>query len=194
MKDSNKYIFVFTGPESDSDALKFANCFTKLLNGDDIAPLDLKKTTVQVTKPIHTMLRVQDIEDVSVMNPEKHGDSNDPHVIYTVRTTHTGGSINVPRRYSEFSTFREKIASVVGATDILPALPERSIFSRFDPDFVAKRTKDLDRWLKTVLAIASRFSKTDAVVDFLSAVSLTPDNNYSDYLSFVGKAIQVQDN
>lgn len=67
--------------------------------------------------------------------------------------------MNIRKRYSEFDDFRQRLVQTFPNFEAaVPALPPKSIISRFRPRFLEKRRAGLQYFLKYVAAISfSRF-------------------------------------
>jgi len=88
-----------------------------------------------------------------VSKPERIGEGMNAFVIYNITTKEkdSGATRTCVRRYSDFDWFHE-VLKMEYKHLIIPPLPEKTIFDRFAPEFVEYRRKELERFLKRVLA------------------------------------------
>lgn len=109
-----------------------------------------------------------EIGEITVTDPMKKvkGMGLNPFICYKVRTTGLSGAA-VERRYNDFYwLFESFIALYPGA--IIPQIPEKSAFKRYDEDYVDNRRKRLEVFLNRV-AKHPLLSKTDNFEVFLLA-------------------------
>ncbi|KAJ5719833.1 hypothetical protein N7493_006711 [Penicillium malachiteum] len=78
-----------------------------------------------------------------------------------------GGPMVVRMRYSEFDELRQRlVSSFPHAKSALPALPPKSVFYKFRPNFLENRRVGLEYFLNCVL-LNPEFSSSPIVKDFL---------------------------
>jgi len=88
---------------------------------------------------------------VIVKNPIKHGEGYKSFVLYTVKCTAPDSSnMNVKRRYSDFVWLRERLFTTAPGA-FIPPLPAKSFFGRFAEEFVERRRRGLEVFLKQLL-------------------------------------------
>ena len=94
---------------------------------------------------------------VSVTDPEKHGDGMDAYVSFCVTTKTTMQEFSaqeffVRRRYTDFVWLRAKLFNEF-STCVIPQLPSKDVakhLNRFSPEFLEKRRFFLERFLRRV--------------------------------------------
>ncbi|KAJ5291064.1 hypothetical protein N7478_000315 [Penicillium angulare] len=90
------------------------------------------------------------------------------YVVWNCRIqTLDGGPMVVRMRYSEFDELRQRlVSSFPHAKSALPALPPKSVFYKFRPNFLEHRRVGLEYFLNCVL-LNPEFSSSPVVKDFL---------------------------
>jgi len=93
----------------------------------------------------------QDIKKINVGSPVQRGDAMARWTEYLV-TTKSGDGLetNVYRRYRQFAWLREKLLEIRGV--LVPPLPEKQVFGRFESGFIERRCLRLEIFLRRVLA------------------------------------------
>lgn len=142
-----------------------------------------------------TLIPEESALQVSVSNPEKHGEGfKDAFVTYETVTIYPmdGEKFRVRRRYQDFLWLFEKLVKNTDYSGlILPPLPDKnrlSIFlimsfywlildfmDRFSPEFVAKRQIGLERFLRRLVR-HPKLCHDDAIRSFLSQPLLCVDS------------------
>ncbi|KAI9163160.1 PX domain-containing protein [Paramyrothecium foliicola] len=91
-------------------------------------------------------------------------------VVWNIRVeTLTGSFMNIRKRYSEFDDFRRQLVqSFPNSEAAVPALPPKSVISRFRPRFLEKRRAGLQYFLNCIL-LNPEFSGSPVLKDFLFA-------------------------
>jgi len=92
--------------------------------------------------------------EISLMEPEKHGEGMSAYVTYTIKTRTRSGLLKSPqlqvdRRFNDFHWFHYKLSQQYKGV-IIPPLPEKALINRFNPDFIEYRRKELERFLRRV--------------------------------------------
>lgn len=78
-----------------------------------------------------------------------------------------GGSIVVRKRYSDFDDLRKKLGKTFPSSKAaMPLLPPKSIWNRFQPEFLEKRRTGLAYFLNCVL-LNPEFSSSPVTKDFI---------------------------
>eukprot|EP01113_Clastostelium_recurvatum_P043972 TRINITY_DN735_c0_g1_i3.p1 TRINITY_DN735_c0_g1~~TRINITY_DN735_c0_g1_i3.p1 ORF type:complete len:558 (+),score=127.81 TRINITY_DN735_c0_g1_i3:41-1675(+) len=95
----------------------------------------------------------QDWLEISVTDPEKFGDGINGYIAYRVQTKTTLPSFKSPentviRRYNDFLWLFEQLHETRGI--LVPPVPDKGIISRFSPEFIEFRRKELDKFLNRV--------------------------------------------
>lgn len=90
------------------------------------------------------------------------------YVVWIFRVeTLEGGSMLIRKRYSEFQSLRCKLATTFPRSgSSLPALPPKSIFYKFRPSFLEKRSAGLAYFLNCVL-LNPEFSGSPVLKEFI---------------------------
>lgn len=76
--------------------------------------------------------------------------SNRLYTVYTIemRCAQSGASWNIYRRYQEFKQLNDRLRPL-GVR--VPILPPKKLLGSFEPEFIAKRQKQLSAWLRNLL-------------------------------------------
>jgi len=107
-----------------------------------------------------------DIISIAVLNPGTRGSGSSSHIVYTIETERTNPkeNLSVERRYRDFVWLHESLRSSNKGI-IIPPLPNKSrtlkfsihnwevksAFGRFSVDFIKKRQRGLELFLKQVV-------------------------------------------
>ncbi len=92
--------------------------------------------------------------DISVDDPQKVGDPIRSFTMYTVHTRTTSPlyqkpSFSVLRRYSDFLWLYEQL-SINNPGVVVPPVPEKNTFGRFDDQFVRQRRLALEKCIQKI--------------------------------------------
>ncbi len=92
--------------------------------------------------------------DISVDDPQKVGDPIRSFTMYTVHTRTTSplyqkSSFSVLRRYSDFLWLYEQL-SINNPGVVVPPVPEKNTFGRFDDQFVRQRRLALEKCIQKI--------------------------------------------
>eukprot|EP01104_Vermistella_antarctica_P014363 TRINITY_DN44_c0_g1_i1.p1 TRINITY_DN44_c0_g1~~TRINITY_DN44_c0_g1_i1.p1 ORF type:complete len:493 (+),score=198.67 TRINITY_DN44_c0_g1_i1:26-1480(+) len=93
---------------------------------------------------------------VDLRKANKVGDGMNAYMSYDIVGTttldqYTNQSMEVTRRYRDFNWLHESLLKDHAAY-IIPPLPEKQVFSKFVPEFVEYRRRELERFLRRVAA------------------------------------------
>ncbi|CAM9090297.1 unnamed protein product [Chrysoparadoxa australica] len=93
---------------------------------------------------------------IAVCNPATQGDGIKKYITYKVNTSTDRpdfqyGQFSVIRRFKDFAWLSERLGDEFPGI-INPLLPEKTVVGRFEPDFIEKRRKELERYLNRVAA------------------------------------------
>ncbi|KLO12698.1 Vps5-domain-containing protein [Schizopora paradoxa] len=91
---------------------------------------------------------------ISVDDPQKVGDAIRPYILYTVRTKtssplFTKSTCSVLRRYSDFLWLYETL-SLNNPGVVVPPVPEKSSFGRFESHFIQQRRMALEKCIQKI--------------------------------------------
>ncbi|KAJ4146343.1 hypothetical protein NW754_001809 [Fusarium falciforme] len=91
-------------------------------------------------------------------------------VVWNIRVETLNGSyMNIRKRYSEFDDFRYRLVQTFpGFEAAVPALPPKSVISKFRPRFLEKRRAGLQYFLNCIL-LNPEFSGSPVLKEFLFA-------------------------
>ncbi|KAF4446012.1 px protein [Fusarium austroafricanum] len=91
-------------------------------------------------------------------------------VVWNIRVEALNGSyMNIRKRYSEFDEFRYRLVQTFpGFEAAVPALPPKSVISKFRPRFLEKRRAGLQYFLNCIL-LNPEFSGSPVLKEFLFA-------------------------
>ncbi|KAM0562993.1 hypothetical protein ACHAPJ_001836 [Fusarium lateritium] len=91
-------------------------------------------------------------------------------VVWNIRVETLNGSfMNIRKRYSEFDDFRYRLVQTFpGFEAAVPALPPKSVISKFRPQFLEKRRAGLQYFLNCIL-LNPEFSGSPVLKEFLFA-------------------------
>ncbi|UZP46049.1 hypothetical protein NXS19_013861 [Fusarium pseudograminearum] len=91
-------------------------------------------------------------------------------VVWNIRVETLNGSfMNIRKRYSEFDEFRYRLVQTFpGFEAAVPALPPKSVISKFRPRFLEKRRAGLQYFLNCIL-LNPEFSGSPVLKEFLFA-------------------------
>ncbi|CVK97587.1 hypothetical protein LB506_006048 [Fusarium annulatum] len=91
-------------------------------------------------------------------------------VVWNIRVEALNGSyMNIRKRYSEFDDFRYRLVQTFpGFEAAVPALPPKSVISKFRPRFLEKRRAGLQYFLNCIL-LNPEFSGSPVLKEFLFA-------------------------
>jgi len=106
------------------------------------------------------------IEDHVVINGNRTGIG--AFVVWNIKVeTLHGGSMSIRKRYSEFDDLRHKLIQTFPYSEgAMPALPPKSLISKFRPKFLENRRAGLQYFLNCIL-LNPEFSACPLVKDFL---------------------------
>ncbi|KAI5120370.1 hypothetical protein M0805_006892 [Coniferiporia weirii] len=117
---------------------------------EPVPPPSERKESISIGEP----RMAQPLFSICVDDPQKVGDAIRPYILYTVHTKTTLPSFNKPsfsvlRRYSDFLWLYETL-SMNNPGVIVPPVPEKSSFGRFDNLFVQQRRLALEKCIQKI--------------------------------------------
>ena len=202
----------FTVDQGTSDFASH-NARVKMSDGSSVVIPELSDTKRSGSNQGVTPLAFGDVEDTivtskfefKVLEPEKIGDGIQAYVQYkvTCRSSAEGwtkNEISVNRRYNEFLWLHDNLQAYEKCA-IVPPLPEKVMtMSKFDPEFLQYRRRELSRFMKRVgahkvLSTASAL-KTFMTAGELPRLTAAPpaepapaSGSGSGWLSFIGNKV-----
>ncbi|KAI9063885.1 Vps5-domain-containing protein, partial [Trametes sanguinea] len=104
--------------------------------------------------PVKKDTGIQPVFVISVDDPQKVGDPIRPYTMYTVHTKTTSpmykkSTFSVLRRYSDFLWLYETL-SMNNPGVVVPPVPEKAPFGRFDNEFVQQRRLGLEKCIQKI--------------------------------------------
>ena len=105
--------------------------------------------------------------DAAVDDPVKHGDGFSAYTTYRTRVKSSDPDfspmVDIRLRYSDFHNLRTQLIEA-HPTMLVPNLPPKQIFGKFNPKFVEKRALGLTKFLNLVVSHAV-FGKSPHLTD-----------------------------
>ena len=110
--------------------------------------------------------------DVTVTDPVKMPDNYGGYMLYKVNTTtnhphFSFGNFSVMRRFSDLEWLHNQLSNLCPGC-IIPALPDKAILGKFEPEFVESRRRAMEKFINRVTKHAD-LSNARVIVPFLSA-------------------------
>lgn len=106
------------------------------------------------------------ITDADVRADSRSCGLNNKHVVYMLRVMNGDKQWICEKRYSDFMMLDDVLRSKFWYTAV-PKLPSKKYFFNFDDEFIKKRKKELETYLKEVLQVAC-FSQSDELWQFFT--------------------------
>lgn len=129
-------------------------------DADDVAPLSVSTSGPSraggTSSPRRSKLLSTPVFQITVSDPTKVGDPVRGHVVYSVRTKTTSphyrrGEFSVLRRFSDFLWLFEQLSNNNPGV-IVPPVPDKHAFGRFQDQFIETRRAALERCLGKMAA------------------------------------------